>query len=72
LSRPYSLKGIIRVLVKEGFVCISTRGSHSKYRKITVEGRKVTTVVPISKKEIPLGTLKSISRQSGLSKEKFD
>lgn len=62
-----SSKAIIKILEKEGFGFIHQRGSHAKYRK-----GSATVIVPNPKKEIPLGTLKSIIRQSKLPPEKFD
>ncbi len=66
MSRMYSSHKIIKVLLKNGFVFISQKGSHQKYKF----GNK-TVIVPHPKKEIPVGTFNSIVRQSGLSKEDF-
>lgn len=48
---------------------ISQKGSHAKYR--LVKGTTYTVIVPMAKKQIPLGTFRSIVRQSGLNKEDF-
>jgi len=62
-------KTIIKVLERKGFVFISQKGSHIKYRK---HGSVVLTViVPADKKEIPYGTFRSIVRQAKLSEEDF-
>jgi predicted RNA binding protein YcfA (HicA-like mRNA interferase family) len=61
-----SSKQIIGTLMNHGFVFISKKGSHSKFRK---ENRIV--IVPSPKKEIPIGTFVSIIRQSGLNKKDF-
>jgi predicted RNA binding protein YcfA (HicA-like mRNA interferase family) len=61
-----SSKTVIKILEKEGFIFVSQRGSHAKYRKDSA-----TVIVPSPKKEIPFGTFKSIVRQSKLSPEKF-
>ncbi len=58
---------IIRVLELHGFRYVSQKGSHRKYKQST--GR--ITVVPHPKKEIPIGTTRSIIRQSGLSSQDF-
>lgn len=50
---------------------VSQKGSHAKYRK-TGEGRPLTVIVPMHKKDIPYGTFRAIVRQSELSKEDFD
>lgn len=52
----------------QGFQIISKRGSHAKYRD--AEGH--TVIVPHPRKDIPIGTLRSMIRQSGLPKELFD
>lgn len=59
-------KEIVKILERQGFVFVSQRGSHAKYRK----GAN-TVIVPSPKKEIPLGTMRSIIRQSGLSEKLF-
>ena len=58
---------IIRVLLAHGFVFISQKGSHRKYRH--ANGR--TAVVPHPNKEIPMGTTRAIIRQSGLTPADF-
>lgn len=60
---------MIKVLEKNGFVFISQKGSHAKYRKT---GQPIlTAIVPAAKKEIPEGTFRSILRQSKLDKRDF-
>ena len=61
---------IIKVLEKRGFIFISQKGSHVKYRKIT-KNETLTVIIPIHSKEIPIGTFKSILRQSKLTQEDF-
>jgi predicted RNA binding protein YcfA (HicA-like mRNA interferase family) len=58
---------IIRVLEANGFRFISQRGSHVKYRNDL--GR--TVIVPHPRREIPIGTTRSIIRQSGLTPKDF-
>ena len=58
---------IIRILEDRGFRFISQRGSHVKMRHDS--GR--TTIVPHPKREIPIGTTRSIIRQSGLAPADF-
>ena len=58
---------IIRVLENHGFHFISQRGSHVKMRNAA--GR--TVIVPHPKREIPIGTTRSIIRQSGLTPVDF-
>jgi len=71
MPKLYSSWHVVKVLQKMGFVYISQRGSHVKFRKIT-EKKKLTVIVPANKKEIPHGTFKSILRQSGLPQEDFN
>jgi predicted RNA binding protein YcfA (HicA-like mRNA interferase family) len=55
------------VLQERGFIFISQKGSHTKYRH--VNGR--TAIVPHPKKELPIGTTRAIIRQSGLTPSDF-
>jgi len=66
VPKLYSSNHIIKVLEAKGFVFISQKGSHAKYRK-----ESLTTIVPAGKKEIPLGTFRSILRQSELKDQDF-
>lgn len=58
---------IIRVLQAHGFEKASQRGSHVKFRHPS--GRSV--IVPPPKREIPIGTTRSIIRQAGLAPHEF-
>lgn len=58
---------VIRVLQAHGFVFASQKGSHAKYRHSN--GHRV--IVPHPKKELPIGTTRSIIRQSGLTPKDF-
>ena len=66
MSKLKGSREIIKVLEAHGFIFRSQRGSHAKY----VKG-KYTVIVPHPKKEIPMGTFRSISRQAGLTVEDF-
>jgi predicted RNA binding protein YcfA (HicA-like mRNA interferase family) len=66
MSKLLSSEQIISVLKKQGFVFVSQKGSHKKYR----DNERVV-IVPDPKKEIPQGTFLSILRQAGLSKNDF-
>ena len=66
MSKLLSSEQIIKTLLKSGFLFVSQRGSHQKYQK---EG--FTVIVPSPKKEIPVGTFRSIVRQAGLSVDDF-
>jgi predicted RNA binding protein YcfA (HicA-like mRNA interferase family) len=60
---------IISILQQHGFVLISQRGSHQKWRKHDT-GKQV--IVPYHKgKQLPLGTIRSIVEGSGIPEEEF-
>ena len=69
MPKLYSSKQIVKVLQSEGFVYISQKGSHVKFRKSSKI--VLTVIVPANKKEIPFGTFKSILRQADLREEDF-
>ncbi len=69
MPKLYSSSDIIKVLQRQGFIYISQKGSHIKFRK--VDSQTLTVIVPTEKKEIPFGTFKSILRQCHLNKEDF-
>lgn len=58
----------IVILTAKGFNFVSKRGSHAKYR----DSNGHTVIVPHPRKDIPIGTLRSMIRQSGLPSELFD
>jgi len=69
MPKPITLKQVLKVLQKKGFVFISQNGSHAKYRKKGNPTRNV--IIKVSKKEIPYGTFKSILLLSGLEENNF-
>lgn len=60
---PVSSREIIRKLVADGWVEVAQKGSHEQFRRPTRPGR---TTVPHPKKELPIGTVRAIERQSGV------
>jgi len=54
---------IIKTLKQNGWYEVAKVGSHSQFRHPDKMGR---VTVPHPKKDIPIGTLKSIERQSGI------
>jgi len=70
MPKLYSSDYIIKILLQNGFVFISQKGSHKKYRKTGVP--TLTVIVPADRKEIPVGTFRSILKQSGLQAETFN
>lgn len=69
MSKTPSLKAreVLELLFKAGFVKLRTSGSHIRLEK----GDNRVTVPFHSKGNIPIGTLKSIIRQSGMTSEEF-
>ena len=71
MPKLYSSQQIVKTHEREGFVFVSQRGSHAKYRK---HGHTLvlTVIVPAGRKEVPRGTFRSILRQSGLDESAFE
>ena len=69
MPKLYSSLEIIKVLKKQGFVYISQKGSHAKFRK--TGSQTSTVIVPAGRKEIPFGTFRSILRQANLTEDDF-
>jgi predicted RNA binding protein YcfA (HicA-like mRNA interferase family) len=68
--RTLSGKEVCQILGKYGFEQVRQKGSHIIMQKKT-EGSTVTVPVP-DHKELRTGTLMSIIRQSGLTKQDFE
>jgi predicted RNA binding protein YcfA (HicA-like mRNA interferase family) len=54
-------------LESHGFARVSQRDSHIKF----CSAADRTVIVPATRKEIPIGTMRSIIRQSGLDRAEF-
>ena len=67
MPRRLSSAETIAVLITHEFIFASQRGSHAKFKN--ADGRGV--IVPHPRKDIPIGTLRSIIRQSGLDRSEF-
>jgi predicted RNA binding protein YcfA (HicA-like mRNA interferase family) len=55
---------VIALLEKDGWREVARKGSHVQFKHPEKPGR---VTVPHPKRDIPIGTLRSIERQSGLS-----
>lgn len=55
---------VISALEADGWVEVARRGSHAQFKPPTKPGR---VTVPHPKRDLPVGTLRSIERQSGLT-----
>jgi predicted RNA binding protein YcfA (HicA-like mRNA interferase family) len=54
---------VLKALRAAGFVAVDQKGSHVQLKK---HGRPGRVTVPHPKPEIPIGTIRSIERQSGI------
>lgn len=59
----YSPKEVIKILENNNWKLFRIKGDHYIFKK---EGKRYLTSVPISKKTIAIGTLKSIEKQTGI------
>jgi len=70
MPKLYSSRHILKILESKGFYFYSQKGSHIKYRKIGTP--LLTVIIPSDRKEIPIGTFRSILRQSQLTSADFE
>jgi predicted RNA binding protein YcfA (HicA-like mRNA interferase family) len=57
---------VVKILEKDGCYKAAQSGSHIQFRHPSKKGR---VTVPHPKKDIPVGTLRSIERQAGITFE---
>ncbi len=62
-------KEVVRLLSKAGFSPLGHEGSHVILLK-DIDGRKLKPVVPLHR-ELHIGTLLSIIKQAGMTREEF-
>jgi predicted RNA binding protein YcfA (HicA-like mRNA interferase family) len=55
-----SSKAIVKRLLADGFELVAIKGSHHKFRK-----GALTVIVPHPKRDLPLGTARSIAWMAG-------
>jgi predicted RNA binding protein YcfA (HicA-like mRNA interferase family) len=53
---------LVTALLQDGWIEVSQKGSHKQFKHPSKPGR---VTVPHPKKDIPLGTLRSIEKQAG-------
>ena len=70
MSNSLSLtpKDIIRILKKKGFILDRSRGSHQIWLHPISRKR---AIVPMHRKDLPAGTLYSILKQAGITKNEL-
>lgn len=61
--KSYSSREVIQMLLADGWYEVDCVGDHHQFKHPTKKGR-VTVAHPL--KDVPIGTLKNIERQSGL------
>ena len=62
--KSYSSREVIKILKSDGWYEVACDGDHHQFKHPTKKGR-VTVTHPV--KDIPIGTLKSISNQAGVN-----
>ena len=68
--KPLPYRQVRRKLEKAGFTIISQRVSHVKFVRYNVV--EVRTVIVPHHREIPIGVLRSILRQAGLTPNEYE
>ena len=67
---PVATKKLIRLLIREGFECVRTKGSHQYFLN---KAQSRTTVVPVhGNRDISKGLLKQILKDLNWSVEEFN
>jgi predicted RNA binding protein YcfA (HicA-like mRNA interferase family) len=61
--KSYSSRELVKILIYDGWYEVDCDGDDHQYKHPTKKGR---VTVPHPKKDIPVGPLKSIERQSGV------
>jgi predicted RNA binding protein YcfA (HicA-like mRNA interferase family) len=70
MPKLYSSLLVLKILEAHGFIFVSQKGSHIKLRK--TGNPTLTVIVPADRKEIPMGTMRAILRQSKLMPVDFE
>lgn len=72
MGKPRVLSGreVCAILERHGFLQVRQRGSHIVMQHMTAEGT-ITVPVP-NDRELRIGTLRSIIRQSGVPRSEFE
>lgn len=62
--KSYSSREVLKILKADGWYEVNCSGDHHQFKHPTKKGRVTITHL---RKDIPLGTLKNISLQAGVS-----
>ncbi len=60
---------VLRALTRSGFYVHHVKGSHHSLRH--PDRPELRVVVPVHRKDLPSGTLRSVIKQAGLTEEEF-
>lgn len=69
MPKLYSGKEVAKSLERAGFVHVSTKGSHMKFRG--VRNSKMLTVIVPYHKELAMGTFSSVLSQAEMTRDEF-
>lgn len=56
-------RDLIKMIEKDGWYLVATRGSHHQFKHPIKSGR---ITIPHPKKDLPIGTVKNIKKQAGI------
>ena len=59
----YSSREIVKIITKDGWYEVNCVGDHHQYKHPTKKGR---LTIPHPKKDLPIGTVRSIFKQAGI------
>ncbi len=68
--RPLPYREVKRKLEAAGFTQVSQKGSHVKFIRQSGEGTR--TAIVLRHREVAVGTLRSVMRQTGLDPDEFE
>ena len=69
MPKTYRPREVIRVLESLGWTIVRQRGSHVMLHK---EGVRNHVAVPMSRREVNVGTFRNVLKQAGMLPEEFD
>ena len=61
--KSYSSREIVKIITKDGWYEVNCGGDHHQYKHPTKKGR---LTIPHPKKDLPIGTVRSIFKQAGI------
>lgn len=61
--KSYSSREVIQILSENGWYEVACSGDHHQFKHSTIKGK---TTITHPRKDIPLGTLKNISKVTGI------